>query len=181
MGGVVTSTANSGERICKYLNISHDMFIKEADPLLAKLSDGTISTKEFWRTMSEKIGKNIDCDLWHCFFHPVLNTQTVDIIKTLRKNGERVVCGTNTIEGHYMNHVERGDYTFFDQTYASCFMGVSKPDTNFWKIILASEGVDPSETIFIDDKIANCTAASTLGIKAIQFESADKLRSVLGV
>ena len=51
-------------------------------------------------------------------------------------------------------------------------MGVSKPDINFWKIILTAENVAAEDAFFIDDRIENCEAASSMGIKTFHFDSA---------
>ena len=147
--------------------------------LFSMLSNGEITVKEFWSIFSARSGIAVTTDWWHWLFHPVLNQKTVKIIKTLKSNKNRVVCGTNTIDSHYQNHLERGDYSFFDQTYASNFMGVSKPDPRFWKIILTAENAGPHETVFIDDRKENVDAAKSLGIKSILFESAEKLASDL--
>lgn len=107
--------------------------------------------------------------------------KTVAIVKALRSEGNRVVCGTNTVSAHYFNHLERGDYAIFDQTYSSCYMGVSKPDTNFWKIILEAENVPAKDTVFVDDRKDNCEAAASIGIHAIQFTTAEEVAKLLGV
>ncbi len=145
--------------------------------LFDQLTVGKISVKEFWKTVGERLGKKIDTDYFHLFFHPVLNEGTKKIIMALRKEGFRVVCGTNTIESHYLNHITRGDYAFFDQTYASQMMGVKKPDPLFWKMILDAEKCAPSDAFFTDDLEANVQAAAALGIHAVQFIDAKKLQA----
>ena len=147
--------------------------------LLTMCSDGIITSKEFWRIFSERSGVAVKTDWWHWLFHPVRNEETVRLIQELKDGGNRVVCGTNTMDSHYMNHIERGDYAFFDQTYASCLMGVSKPNAEFWRLILTAENVPPEQAVFIDDKQSNCDAASALGITSFRFESAQKLRKQL--
>ncbi len=180
MGGVVTTTANVKQELCDILGISLADFErfcgKGPDDLLSLLSDGVIGTREFWRIFSAKSGIAVKTDWWHFLFHPELNEKTVALVRELKKAGHRVVCGTNTIESFYLNHIERGDYSYFDQTYASCFMGVSKPDPEFWKVILKAEGVSALDTVFIDDKQENCRAASSLGIKSIVFTDFDSVK-----
>ena len=80
------------------------------------------------------------------------------------KTKHRVVCGTNTIQSHWENHLERGDYSYFDQTYASNKIGVAKPEPLFFKLILEAEGYLPENTFFVDDKEKNCKAAASVGI-----------------
>ncbi|MBQ1870551.1 MAG: HAD-IA family hydrolase, partial [Treponema sp.] len=62
---------------------------------------------------------------------------------------------------------------------ASFQMGVSKPDTEFWKIILDAEGCSAKDAVFIDDRRENCEAAASLGIRAIHFTSAESLEREL--
>lgn len=194
MGGVVTTTCKVEKQLEQVLGIDWKTFLSycgindesEIDRpgsvnLMSLCSDGKITCAEFWRIFSERSGIAVKTDWWHWLFHPVLNVETVKIINELKARGHRVVCGTNTIDSHWRNHMERGDYSFFDQTYSSCFMGVSKPDVNFWKLILLAENTDAGEAVFIDDKKVNCDAAASLGIRAFVFESAEKLRTDLGL
>ena len=75
--------------------------------------------------------------------------------------------------------MENGDYALFDQTYASCLMGVSKPDPDFWRIILTAEDMDAKDAVFTDDRQENVDAAASLGIRSILFRSAAELRKEL--
>lgn len=188
MGGVVTSTAQVEEHLEKILGITHSQFLEYSgaeksygENLMLQCSDGKISCKEFWEKFSENSGLTIKTDWWHYLFHPVRNNETYALIEKLKEKGNRVICGTNTIDAHWKNHMERGDYNVFDQTYASCFMGVSKPDAAFWQIIMEAEKAEPSQCIFIDDKLENCQAAQRLGIKSIQFTDALTLAKQLNV
>lgn len=178
MGGVVTTNASEARgRPAAALGVTQEEMDNATGDLFDQLTVGKISVKEFWKTVGDRLGKKIDTDYFHLFFHPVLNEGTKKIILALRKKGFRVVCGTNTIESHYLNHITRGDYAFFDQTYASQMMGVKKPDPLFWKMILDAEKCAPSEAFFTDDLEANVQAAAALGIHAVQFTDAKKLRA----
>lgn len=193
MGGVVTTNASEVRgRPAAALGVSQEEMDRAiAEPigftdqnaprenLFDQLTVGKISVKEFWKTVGERLGKKIDTDYFHLFFHPVLNEETKKIISGLRKKGFRVVCGTNTIESHYLNHMTRGDYAFFDQTYASQLMGAKKPDPLFWKLILDAEKCEPSDAFFTDDLEANVQAAAALGIHAVQFTDAKDLRRAI--
>ncbi|MCR5762801.1 MAG: HAD family phosphatase [Treponema sp.] len=181
MGGVVTTSAFIEKQMCEVLHVSLDDFHAFSDGIFSDLSDGNISTKDFWKEFSRRSGIEVKTDWWHWLFHPVKNEQTCNIVRQLKNSGKRVVCGTNTIDSHYRNHCERGDYEIFDQTYSSCLMGVSKPDIAFWKIILTAEHVNAEDAVFIDDKIENCEAAASLGIHAIHFTDAQSLSKALGM
>lgn len=155
-----------------------DQFNKRIGIIQRDLIDGTIDiNKEQVLSDSFDVQKipNVDNDYFRLFFHPVLNTETVELIKDLRKK-HRVVCGTNTIQSHWENHLERGDYSYFDQTYASNKISEVKPNKRFWEIIMEAEGYSPEETFFTDDREDNCNAAKEIGINVQQFTTASNLR-----
>ena len=189
MGGVVTTTFfHSGKnRFFEKLGVTADEFndfSEKAD--LHALDIGQISVKQFWENYNDVVAREhpelpkADHDLFRLYFHPKRNQGTVDLILDLRKN-HRVVCGTNTIDSHWENHMERGDYSYFDQTYASNKIGVAKPDPQFWKTIMMAEGYEPSQTFFTDDRLDNVEAAASLGINAVQFTTVEAVRKVWGI
>ena len=71
--------------------------------------------------------------------------------------------------------MERGDYAFFNQTYASNKIGCAKPDPHFFELILEAEEATPEETFFTDDRAENIAGAESLGINARLFTSAEDL------
>ena len=183
MGGVVTTnfTLSGKTQFFDKLGLNDQLF----DQLSARagfheLVKGQINPKEFWNNYNSIIAKEhpqlhqVENDLFRLYFHPELNEGTVALIKALRKK-HRVVCGTNTIDSHWENHMERGDYSYFNQTYASQKIGCEKPDPHFFEVILEAEGTEPQEAFFTDDTPANVAAAASLGIHAELFTSAAEL------
>ncbi|MCQ2598094.1 MAG: HAD family phosphatase [Treponema sp.] len=193
IGGVVTSTFDYGQ-VFKRLGISSDRFyelckIPSSDPdkegrdIWEELQCGWLTNDEFWALFKKNSGINIEFDYFRMLFHPELLEETVEIIRDLKRRDPscRVVAGTNTIQSHYEIHIERGDYVFFDNTYASNKIHLSKPGTDFFKVILEAEGVKPEETFFTDDKAGNCLAAESLGLDTYCFDNAAGLRKKLGL
>ena len=202
MGGVVTNSFNM-EQLYSKLHISQKVFFyicRQLDvDIWNKLETGKMTSLEFWNEFSKRInyiqranidgldfGQNIiseidwslvpeiNSDFFRLYFHPSKNMRTIELIKNLKKK-HRVVCGTNTIQSHWENHMERGDYAFFNQTYASNKIGFAKPDPEFFRLILEAENFAPEEAFFTDDKIENCEAARSVGINAVHFTDADSL------
>ena len=180
MGGVVTSNFSlSGKSnfFDKLGLTDKDFEILSEKAGFHDLCIGTITPKQFWNNYNSIIKVErpelplVEHDLFRLCFHPVLNEETVALIKALRKN-HRVVCGTNTIDCHWENHMERGDYSIFNQTYPSNKIGSAKPDTEFFKLILEAENTAPEDAFFTDDTPANVAAAASLGIHAELFTSA---------
>lgn len=182
MGGVVTNTFKM-DSIYQKLNISKNDFSeickKNNNDIWHKLETGIISVNQFWNEYNSRIqsiekAKPAETDLFRLFFHPSKNLQTIELIKSL-KNNNRVVCGTNTIQSHWENHMERGDYAFFNQTYASNKIGCAKPDPHFFELILEAEETEAQNAFFTDDKEENVAAAASLGIHAELFTTAAEL------
>jgi len=64
----------------------------------------------------------------------------------------------------------------FDGEFTSFGAGRIKPDLGYYQHVIDSVGlVDPSEAVFVDDKLVNVDAAWTFGIRGIVFESPDGL------
>ena len=179
MGGVVTTTfpldvltSKLGLTKADFLGICRDN-----GNIWAKLEKGEIETREFWALFNKAKPASVPevkNDLFRLYFHPQLQERTAELIKALRKK-HRVVCGTNTIQSHWENHMERSDYSFFDQTYASNKIGEAKPDPHFFEVILEAEGYKAEDAFFTDDREDNCRAAESLGIKTVHFESPEQL------
>ncbi len=183
MGGVVTSNYTKS-KVTDWLGISYDDYLSLqsdfGENLYELLETGRITIPEYWKAIERNAEKKglvippVNHDLFRFTFHPKLNNKTVEIIKNLRKK-HRVVCGTNTQQNHWENHMERGDYAFFDQTYASNKIGVLKPSPLFYTLIMKAEDYQPSETFFVDDTLKNVLAAKNLGINAVHFTTAEAL------
>jgi HAD superfamily hydrolase (TIGR01509 family) len=63
-----------------------------------------------------------------------------------------------------------------DGIYASCHLGVRKPDPAFYTELLERIPHDAAECLFVDDREVNCAAAEDIGMKAHLFTDAEDLR-----
>ena len=187
MGGVVTNTFLLTQ-LYKKLNITTEDFYKICAQGTVDIwhlfQIGKINPQQFWSQFNERVAVSkeekfrnvppVENDLFRLYFHPSKNLETVELIQKLKKK-HRVVCGTNTIDSHWENHMERGDYAFFNQTYASNKIGCAKPDPHFFELILEAEQTAPENAFFTDDRAENVAAAASLGIHAELFTSAAEL------
>ena len=172
---VVTTTSHAEIEIAKLLGLSKEEFVSMTQNDFSRLTKGEISTKDFWNNFEKATGIKIESDLWNYFFHPQMDPAVKQLVLKLRKN-HRVICGTNTIENHYQNHLTRNDYAIVDETYTADHMGREKPDPKFWEYILMSEGYAACDAFFTDDKLLNVEGAKKAGIKAVQFLNAKLLK-----
>ncbi|GHB45319.1 hydrolase [Pseudovibrio japonicus] len=67
----------------------------------------------------------------------------------------------------------------FIDTVISGEENLLKPDAAIYNILFERNGLKPSELVFIDDTQKNVVAAQDIGMKALHFSEADKLRSEL--
>jgi len=68
---------------------------------------------------------------------------------------------------------------WFDAHVISGLEGVAKPDRRIFEILLRRHGLRPEATVFIDDQARNVEAARELGLLALPFSSAARLRQDL--
>ncbi len=202
MGDVVCGNVHCVPDMAASLDLSTAEFFAAAGALPAdadtpynagdvrSIQAGTLGADEFWTRFESRAGmlfpglrlrleRHEDgrpVDLWGRYFQPRVDAAVVSIIAELVAAGRRVVCGTNTLPAHYGIHRSRGDYDCFQAVHASHLMGKVKPETDFWKHILAAEGFTAAETFFVDDSAKNVEAASNLGLAAHCFKGASPLR-----
>lgn len=189
MGGVVTRDEGFTRRLLNMIQMTSEEFnaaikggcyegVCKRDIMLS-LSNGAITEREFFDEVERRTGRKINSKALALAFNPVRDKEVASIIHRLRERGERVVCGTNTIECHYMEHIERGDYALFDKVYASNRIGISKPDRAFFKAILTAEETEAKDAFFTDDREDNCFTAKELGINVHRYTNAGALECAL--
>jgi putative hydrolase of the HAD superfamily len=183
MGGVVSNSTNL-TNICKELNLSESQYYSFQQDSAGRntyqlLSKGVINVEYYWRNFSKNSNIEIKIDYFKKFYKPILNESVVSIIQKLKDKNNRVVCGTNTIESHFEEHVRLGNYDFFDTVYSSHLMGVEKPVPDFFTKIIAAEQVLACGVFFIDDNRMNIEAAKKIGIKTQVFVSVESLEKEL--
>lgn len=69
--------------------------------------------------------------------------------------------------------------TYFEKVYASCKLGMCKPEIKLFEHIIKDAGINPEETLFIDDGPANVSVARSLGFVTYCPENGEDWTSVL--
>ncbi len=101
-------------------------------------------------------------------------------------NPVRVVMLSNTNAIHFpycvKTHFEYDGYSmddYFHALYLSYEMRASKPDDEIFLKLLASEGVEANECLFLDDGPRNIDTANRLGFNAHLIQSGDDLGKII--
>lgn len=79
------------------------------------------------------------------------------------------------------DHAHEVDWDVFERIFPSYAAGSRKPDTGFYQHVLANikHDVQPSEIIYVDDKIDNVIAARSFGMHGIVFRSTDQVMQTI--
>jgi putative hydrolase of the HAD superfamily len=63
---------------------------------------------------------------------------------------------------------------------SSCFVGLRKPESGIYRLAIEITQINPEGSCFIDDRALNLECAAKLGMRTIQMETLEQLRSDLG-
>lgn len=68
---------------------------------------------------------------------------------------------------------------YFEGFFASCYLGIRKPDPGIYDLAIKITQRNPDECIFIDDRGLNLECAKEMGMRTIQFVNVAQLRNDL--
>jgi len=102
---------------------------------------------------------------------------TVEVLAELRGSGVRLLALTNWSAETYPFAAPRYPFLgWFEAVIVSGDVELVKPDPAIFQLLVDRYGLEPSQTVLIDDTPANVRAAAALGFRAISFTSAPALR-----
>ena len=102
---------------------------------------------------------------------------TVSILDQLRTAGLRLLALSNWSAETFPVARERFPFlAWFEGIVISGEVGAIKPDPRIFEHLIARYGLEPGETVFIDDNAGNVDAAARLGFIALRFTGPDPLR-----
>ena len=146
--------------------------------IFGDLESGRIDAEQFRCQLSELAGKQLtldDCAYGWQGYMAELPQRNLDKLIELRQRGFRLSLLSNT--NPFMMQWARSDAFdgrghgldyYFDALYLSYEMGVMKPDSRIFEMMLQGEKAEPQETVFIDDSAHNTQAAAAMGIHVLQ-------------
>lgn len=99
-----------------------------------------------------------------------------NLLKSLKKNYSLILAAGDGKEFIEIKLKKFDLKKYFNEIYATCYMGLLKTDSNFYKNILNKSSLVPEETLFIDDLKPHLDAAKKLNISTLLFENLPKLK-----
>ncbi len=150
---------------------------RQEEPFLS-IETGRISVAAFYDELRRRAGAGIPDSAFESAFDEFLVALPVERLAALRRMraaGLRLYMISNTnavmydgwIKHAFMQEGMRvGDY--FDGIVTSFAEGVCKPEAGIFETVLRRYGLEPAETVLLDDSEANCEAARRLGMQAVR-------------
>lgn len=170
-------------RMSKVLNVDLDLFYGLWEASRGAYDRSDFTAKEYWLKLAEQCGTSVDesqvgmlrkleVEIW-TNADPVM----LDWLAQLYAAGIKTALLSN-MPTDLMTHVLASfpwmqHFTF--KTF-SAEVRLIKPDPSIYQKTLEGLGVAAPEALFVDDRENNIQAARSLGMHAIQFQSAEQLR-----
>lgn len=95
--------------------------------------------------------------------------ETVALIEELKARGIRCYVLSNMSKEFFAELLKFPVFEHFDGVVVSYQERINKPDRGIYEALLSRYNLEPSESIFADDKIANTEAASLLGLHTVTY------------
>lgn len=161
----------NAEEVAHYV----DFCIQE--DLFHELEIGAISVPQFCEEVRRKAPRCTGTDeqivrAWASLLTEVPVHRLAALLELKEKYRIFLLSNTNEIhwelaEDVFFCQVEGlGVEDYFEKSYLSYELGMIKPSKEIFELVLKENGLNPEETVFIDDSPKNCAAAESVGIKA---------------
>lgn len=150
---------------------------------------GFISSNDFRTELKKYLPKNISNQEIDNAWNAILLDLPIERIELLEKfkttHRTFLLSNTNDIHIETFNQYLQKDFAIpdlsnlFEKMYLSYKIGMRKPDSEIFELVLKENNLKPNETLFIDDSIQHVEAAKKLGINAYWLDV--KKESILDV
>lgn len=142
--------------------------LSEADAIL-RFSDRTGLDADILHELMERIRKSL-----------TLIPETASLIHQLAESGIGVYGLSNmSVATFRLLEARYNIWSAFDGILISGDAGLVKPDAAIFERLVSEHALEPPESIFVDDLLANVEAAKRLGFEALHFRGSDECRAEL--
>ena len=174
------------DRMAAALRVDHQTFWRLYEKDRGPLDKGDVTPTAYWRAFARDAGakvdaftlqrlQNLDIEMWETLEEPLLQWTHI-----LRANGYKTALLSN-LNPQFAEHLRknRSWLGLFTLCVFSGEVRLIKPDPAIFRYTLEKLGAQPSEALFVDDRLSNVTIARSLGLEAIQFTTLPKLNRAL--
>lgn len=144
-------------------------------PVFEQYELGQLSCEEFRRKVAAELPLKLTDEQFDSAWSALLAEPPPRRIELIRSLGERyrvfILSNTNRIHIGAMNRKLMNNLripsldALVERAYFSCELGMRKPNRDIYEHVLGDSQLNPSETLFIDDLLANVQTAQSLGYR----------------
>lgn len=182
-GGVIATVDR--QAVAEFIQESFGLSKEELRTVLSQwrlVLETDQSDLPFWHNLADEKGVQIT-EEWIADWAEVTSFHRMPgmfkLVCALKDAGYQVGMLSN-VKGYHAAIVrEQGYYELFHPCLLSHEIGVEKPDSEAYRILLGTLGLNPEEVVFVDDQQQNVDAANALGIHGVLFRSASDLKMAL--
>lgn len=152
--------------------------------ITSRFEEGKISPEDFFSQVKEILDLKISyasfVPIWNeIFFLSAKNRSVYSLANNLRNN-YRIAVLSNINMLHY-DYIKDSFpiFNIFNEVFASCKMGLIKPDPRIYKQVLEALDVKPEEVFYTDDREELIKSAEALKINSFVFTDFKKLKNDL--
>jgi glucose-1-phosphatase len=169
------------EGLCPYHAAEIPKRLATSD-LVERFETGLIEPRDFVAQMSAALALDIDyhrfCAIWSSIFTETLLPEAM-LAGLAARYRLLLLSNTNSIHFEGLRKTHAMLLRHFHALVLSYEVKAMKPRPEIFQAALARAGCRPEECFYTDDIADYVTAARTLGIDAVQFESAEQLQREL--
>ena len=158
--------------------------------LFLAFENGDVDAEEFRRQLSAHTGTDIPMEkvvkAWKSIISKPLQYKLDYILALREKYKLYLLTNNNPI---LIDWARTSDFSeaglpitsYFDKLYISYEMKCTKPGRLIYEQLILDSGINPSETLFVEDGIRNINTAKELGFQTFQVKNTDDWREALTV
>jgi len=151
--------------------------------------DGGLPAADYWRLVADAVGRPVDEGVQPSIGRLIdldvsswveYRDEVWDLARRFRAGGGRTAFLSNGVpEIMARLRAERALDQWFDVVVVSYEVGLAKPDPRIFELCLSRLGAQAAETLFVDDREENVSAAEQLGLRALHFSGDDAARRLM--
>jgi putative hydrolase of the HAD superfamily len=176
------------ERMANVFGIDPSQFLELYEKNRRAYDRGDLTPEQYWSAFAQSAGAAVNVDqltqlrAWDVEMWSKLNPVMIEWLHAIQSRGLRTALLSNM----HLDMVAKVRSQFswirqMDVAVLSQEVRLAKPEPRIYEHCLDRLGTRPAETLFIDDRQHNVTAARALGIRSIRFESVAQLRAELAL
>ena len=173
VGGVIDTFDEKKyiEYISRKLGFSANSFRNALIPMLDRMEVGQITLKEMLSRLSREFGVPEHSLEWDSAF-AALNSVDSKVVNLINRLSERYTVAILTNVSRSRHQMKMREYlknVRCKRIFASCYLGMAKPDPRIYRFVLKHMGFSPKDSLFIDNIKRNTDGASAIGMDTIRF------------